>query len=495
MRAISKVQTKKLALPAGGFAEISYRTAYESPTGEYTINVYLVKNDKRSTLLGSTTVNVKEFLPDRMKIETRLSKTSAHGWVDPKEMRASIALANLYGTPASDRRVKSHVELSPAGFSFPEFRDYSFYDPLLDEKKERQHESVDLGEQKTDADGRAEMDLQLDRFADATYAMQFFAEAFEGEGGRSITGQASALVSALPYVVGYKADGDLNYINANTPRAVDLLAVDPQLNRIAVQSVTLDVVAQEYVSVVTKKGKWQLRLRIGLERARREIREDRDRRGRIALPTSDGRAGRLRDRAPRRWRPEAEQDSLLRRRTRDGEAFAGQKLRAASEARAREIQFRRRDRDQHHRAVRGQRPDHDRARQSLCAALVQNGRRQHRAADQGAGWFRRQRLHQRRVDSRARFEGNFRQSAQLRRGAVHREHREAAAEGRSANGRDRKTGRAVSHQLQNRPAVEDRRLRRGSRHPASERLQAARSARLFSSANARSGSRPRKSST
>ena len=98
-----------------------------------------------------------------------------------------------------------------------EFRDYSFYDALLDEKKTRQHESVDLGEQKTDADGHAELDLQLDRFADATYSMQFFAEAFEGEGGRSITGQASTLVSALPYVVGYKADGDLNYINANTP--------------------------------------------------------------------------------------------------------------------------------------------------------------------------------------------------------------------------------------------------------------------------------------
>ncbi len=71
-----KVQTKKMALPASGFAEVSYKTAYESPTGEYAINVYLVKNNKRSTLLGSTTVNVKEFLPDRMKIETRLSKTS-----------------------------------------------------------------------------------------------------------------------------------------------------------------------------------------------------------------------------------------------------------------------------------------------------------------------------------------------------------------------------------------------------------------------------------
>jgi alpha-2-macroglobulin len=247
------VQTKKLALPAVGFAEVSYTTSYESPTGEYSVNVYLVKNNKRSTLLGSTTVNVKEFLPDRMKIETRLSKTSVHGWVDPKEMSASIALANLYGTPATDRRVKSRVELSPAGFSFPEFRDYSFYDSLFDEKKERQQQTVDLGEQQTNAEGGANFDLQLDRFADATYSMQFFAEAFEGEGGRSITGQASVLVSALPYVVGYKTDGNLNYINANTPRAVDLLAVDPQLKRIALENVTLEVIAEEHVSVVAKK--------------------------------------------------------------------------------------------------------------------------------------------------------------------------------------------------------------------------------------------------
>ncbi len=247
------VQTKKIALPAVGFTDVSYSTSYESSTGEYSINVYLVKNNKRSTLLGSTTVNVKEFLPDRMKIETRLSKTSVHGWVDPKEMRASIALANLYGTPATDRRVKSRVELSPSGFSFPEFRDYSFYDSLFDDKKVQQHETVDLGEQQTNAEGGADFDLQLDRFANATYSMQFFAEAFEGEGGRSITGQASVLVSALPYVVGYKSDGNLNYINANTPRTVDLLAVDPQLKRIAIENVTLDVVAQENVSVVAKK--------------------------------------------------------------------------------------------------------------------------------------------------------------------------------------------------------------------------------------------------
>src|SRR5207302_10815844 len=97
----------------------------------------------------------------------------------------------------------------------------------------------DLGEKKTDNDGHAEFELQLERFADSTYSMRFIAEGFEGEGGRSVTGYVNALVSALPYVIGYKAEGDLHYLDSHKPRGVDLIAVDPQLNRIAVENVTL----------------------------------------------------------------------------------------------------------------------------------------------------------------------------------------------------------------------------------------------------------------
>ena len=247
------VQTKKINLPDSAFTELTYQTANESPTGLYTFNVYLVKNSKRSTLLGSTTANVKEFLPDRMKIDSRLSQTSKRGWINPKEMRASVSLANLYGTPAIDRRIVSRIELTPTAFSFPEFRDYVFFDPLYDPKKERQEQTIELGENKTDGAGQTQFDLQLERFADATYSMRFIAEGFEAEGGRSVTSTTTALISALPYVIGCKADGDLRYIDMNKPRAVDLVAVDPQLNRIALANVTANVIAQEYVSVLTKQ--------------------------------------------------------------------------------------------------------------------------------------------------------------------------------------------------------------------------------------------------
>ena len=247
------VQTRKINLPKSGFTELTYQTANESPTGLYTFNVYLVKNSKRSTLLGSAAANVKEFLPDRMKIETRLSQNSSHGWIQPKKMRAAVTLANLYGTPATDRKVTAQLELAPSAFSFSDFPGCVFFDPLFDEKKERHEQTVELGENKTDAGGQTEFDLQLERFADATYSMRFIAEGFEAEGGRSVTSTVDALVSALPYVIGCKPDGELRYIEMNKPRAVDLVAVDPQLKRIALANVTANVIAQEHVSVLTKQ--------------------------------------------------------------------------------------------------------------------------------------------------------------------------------------------------------------------------------------------------
>src|SRR6185437_15975789 len=133
-------------LPDSAFTEVTYQTANESPTGLYTFNVYLVKNSKRSTLLGSTRAQVKEFLPDRMKIDSRLSQTSKRGWISPKEMRATVTLANLYGTPATERRINAKLELMPTAFSFPEFKDYVFFDPLYEPKKERGEQTIELGD-------------------------------------------------------------------------------------------------------------------------------------------------------------------------------------------------------------------------------------------------------------------------------------------------------------------------------------------------------------
>jgi len=250
----TSVQVRKLALPAMGFAETSYQTAYESPTGVYQIHVYLVRNGKRDTLLASASANVKEFLPDRMKIESHLSKETKSGWITPDSVKAAVTLRNLYGTPATDRKMTAHLVLSPTGFHFDEYPDFDFFDRLRDGKdSEVKTQRIELGDATTDAEGTASFSLDLERFEDATYACNFYVEGFEAGSGRSVSTQNTALVSALPYVVGFKADGDLSYVTYNSQRFLRWIAVNPALEKIAVSDLECRLIERTYISVLTKQ--------------------------------------------------------------------------------------------------------------------------------------------------------------------------------------------------------------------------------------------------
>ena len=250
------VQVRELTLPASGFAEWTFDTAHDSPTGGYTLNVYLRRDGKRSTLLGTTGVQVREFLPDRLKLDVAISHPSGpvgRGWVSPEDLRGSVVLKNLYGAAASDRRIKAHLRLNPRGFAFKEFPNYTFYDRLHEARKDWEGETIELGDQQTDPEGAAAFDFDLARFDDATYRLTFDAEGFEAEGGRSVEDLAGTLVSPLPSVVGWRADGSLDWISAGGPgRAVEFIGVDRTLNRIALDTLTLRLSEVQFVSVLTK---------------------------------------------------------------------------------------------------------------------------------------------------------------------------------------------------------------------------------------------------
>ncbi len=249
----TKAQVRKLAVPAMGFAELNFQTNYESPTGQYHIQLYVVRDGKRGTLLGQADFHVKEFLPDRMKIETRLSKENVAGWIDPKDVHAFVALRNLYGTPASERRIVSRMQLAPGSFRFAQFKDYVFHDPQRDETKSPAPQTIELGEKLTSTDGLTTIDLDLERFADATYEMMLSTEGFEADGGRSVSAYNSVLVSSLPRVIGYKADCELNYVPKGSAHAVEFIAIDSTLQKVAAEKLHFNLTEQTYVSILTKK--------------------------------------------------------------------------------------------------------------------------------------------------------------------------------------------------------------------------------------------------
>lgn len=248
----TKKRVTKLALPASGFAEASFATEPESPTGDYTLRLHLLKDGKRGGVLVEERFWVKEFLPETMKLEARFSKPVPRGWVSPEELKAGTRLQNLYGTPAAGRRIKAQLELSAGSFSFPDFEGWRFFDPLRDRKKKKDEETVELGEQQTDANGDSEFELDLPRFADATYALQFRAEGFEAESGRSVTTSIRTLVSPLSFVAGWKADGELDSIQVGADRTLRFLALDRELSRVASGPLKLRLTQRVYLSTLTK---------------------------------------------------------------------------------------------------------------------------------------------------------------------------------------------------------------------------------------------------
>ncbi|MFL5236925.1 MAG: alpha-2-macroglobulin [Rhizomicrobium sp.] len=243
------VKKLPVSVDPSGFTAIEYTPTEAAPTGTWTVNLYLVGKDTEERSIGSTTVSVKEFLPDSMKVDAGLSAHMVDGWVKPDALKGLVDARNLFGTPAANRRVEATLILNP---SFPAFRkwpDYQFYDA----RHAKEGYTTKLQDGRTNDKGHADFDLDLKKYADATYRLVFLAKVYEAEGGRNIAANAETLVSRNAWLVGYKSVDDLSYIKRNGTRSVHLVAIDPRTESIPLANLAAQLIERRYVSVLTKQ--------------------------------------------------------------------------------------------------------------------------------------------------------------------------------------------------------------------------------------------------
>lgn len=237
-----------LSIDENGFTEFSFTTTEASPTGSWPIYLFIAGSETKERIyIGSTVVNVKEFEPDRMKVEVKLSPETKQGWVKPWDLRARVQVDNLFGSPAQDRRVESQLKLRPMNFYFSQYADYRFYDA----KANHERFEIELESRTTDETGAVELDLRLQETEKASYQLLLLTEAFEAGSGRSVAATAQTLVSPNDYLVGAKTDGDLDYIQKDSARNLTLIAINPQLEQIDIEGLTLKIFERKYLSVLT----------------------------------------------------------------------------------------------------------------------------------------------------------------------------------------------------------------------------------------------------
>ncbi|MFI5343001.1 MAG: alpha-2-macroglobulin [Chlamydiales bacterium] len=249
------VLDQKMSLPASHFFSLSYLLPQTSPTGQYHLNLYIVKDNKQEQLLGFKTLRIEEFLPDRLKMEAQFVENSSPlGWLSPDNLKSKISLWNLFGTPAANHRITAKLILSPGSLYFPKFADYRFDDPLLDQKRYPNSFTENLTERLSDVNGEAEFNLNLERFEHATYQLIFFAEGFEAEGGRAVSAEISALVTPLEYLVGYQSKSDRHYLKLHSRENVRFIAINSRLEQIEADDLYAQQLAVESVSTLVRKA-------------------------------------------------------------------------------------------------------------------------------------------------------------------------------------------------------------------------------------------------
>ncbi|MDR3147837.1 MAG: alpha-2-macroglobulin family protein [Treponema sp.] len=249
-----EIYNRRISLSSEGVEEISFRTQDWSPTGTYTANVYVIRPRDNGTeervFLGSQTVKVEEFLPDTLQVNAAFDPLPREGWIAPGELKALVTVRNLFGSPAAGNEVKAQMNLSPGHQYFRQYRDYQFRDPYLARNSYQEF----LGTVTTNDEGEAAFTLNTAKFEQATYSLAFYVEAFEKGSGRNVSTEAQVYVSPLPYLIGYKADGNLNYIQRDTVRKLSFIAINPQAERSAVEDLTLSLVESRYVSVLVRQS-------------------------------------------------------------------------------------------------------------------------------------------------------------------------------------------------------------------------------------------------
>ena len=244
------VVREPLKLSASGFESFDFASSEVAPAGDYTATLQLIGDNQRRTHLGSVNFKVRDFEPDRLKVNLSLHETPVIGWVAPDQVEAKVTALHLFGAPAAGRRITASLSLNPTLAAFERYADYRFR--LNDSLTEASSE--DLAETSADDNGQAVLDLDLKRFANSTYRLQVLAQVYEAEGGRNVAAQSSLLVSSAPYLVGVKSQDSLSYVAKGTARQVQWLAVGPDLSPRAVEGLVSQVIEHRYVSVLVKQA-------------------------------------------------------------------------------------------------------------------------------------------------------------------------------------------------------------------------------------------------
>ena len=256
----TEVYVEKMQLSQFGFMDAAFNTEKSFKTGSYSASLHLIRergkdNQVRDRQVGSMNFSVEEFQADTLSITSQVKGLPSKGWAISPNLSNEISLNNLSGVPAQGRRVTTELTLLPIQFAFEQFAGVAFFSPKVkdDVTDGLSLFEESLEEQQTNADGKASVAVDLSRFNRGTYSVNLKSRGYEASGGRSVSASTRFLYSPSRHLVGYKADGKLDFINLNSERTLSLITINNELKPVALDKLTKRLSKVQSISTLVKQ--------------------------------------------------------------------------------------------------------------------------------------------------------------------------------------------------------------------------------------------------
>ncbi|HEY8396658.1 MAG TPA: MG2 domain-containing protein, partial [Flavihumibacter sp.] len=237
-----EMKTFRKTLNRQGSTDGSIEIPAAALTGTYLLEMY----SGNDVLLNSLPIQVEEFVPDRIKVQSKLSATE----LKPGEtVELALKADNFFGPPAAHRNYEAEIQVRQLAFAPKKYASYLFtltnQQSFFDKK---------LIEGKTNESGEATIRYTVPPIYDKMGLLQarFFTTVFD-ETGRPVSRMSSAEISTQSAYLGIGYNG-YDYFPLNQEVKFPLIALSRNEQVLNNQSAKVEVIKQEYRTVLSRSG-------------------------------------------------------------------------------------------------------------------------------------------------------------------------------------------------------------------------------------------------
>lgn len=238
-----ELKTFRKTLNEEGALEASVDLSLSAITGSYALEVY-TSND---VLLSSKNFSVEEFVPDRIRVNAKLSKP----FLRPGDLaELSVNAMNFFGPPAANRNYETEIQVRQKLFAPEKFSGYNF--SLANQSS---FFNKEMRQGKTDEAGNAKVEYLIpETYADKGVLQAGFYTTVFDETGRPVSRATTSDIFTQDVFYGVKYDW-FYYYPLNQPVKFQVVSVNKDGNA-APSTARVEIIKHEYHTSLIRSGSY-----------------------------------------------------------------------------------------------------------------------------------------------------------------------------------------------------------------------------------------------